>query len=536
MAEALSCGESLVRLLEQHRVDAVFGIPGTHTLELYRGLARSGIRHIQPRHEQGAGFMADGYARASGRPGVCFLIAGPGLLNAATAIAQAYSDSIPMLVVSSVGDPPPNGVPEGHIHELPDQAETMRGLTAFSGEASAPEDLPGLVATCFSRLRQGRARPVHIALPVGLMERQAAGCDPDWPLEPSHSEEADCGPALAEAAALLGEARRPVMILGGGTVDCGPAAVAVAERIGAAILTTIAGKGLVADDHPLHAGAALTTSIGRRLVEEADVVLVLGSELAASDTWTRPLRFSGKLIRFDLDEAALRSHPDAHLALRTDLAAALAALLGFLPRREPSLRMADTAAHCRAESRRPTTALQNRHLRALEALRLAIPEDAMVAADMAQVAYTANVAFRCSRPRSYFYPVGLSTMGYALPAAIGAKIAAPERAAIALTGDGGFLFTAAELGTAVELGLPIVVLLWNNEGLGQIRDRMTARSIPPIGVNPRNPDFLVLARAFGCRTARPASITGLKREIRAALRRRLPTVIEIHEDGAWLDG
>jgi 5-guanidino-2-oxopentanoate decarboxylase len=536
MAEPLSCGESLVRLLEQHRVDAVFGIPGTHTLELYRGLARSGIRHIQPRHEQGAGFMADGYARASGRPGVCFLIAGPGLLNAATAIAQAYSDSIPMLVVSSVGDPPPSGIPEGHIHELPDQAETMRGLTAFSGEASAPEDLPGLVETCFSRLRQGRARPVHIALPVGLMERKAAGCDADPPQEPSCSVEADCGPALAEAAVILGEAGRPVMILGGGAVDCGPAAVALAERIGAAILTTIAGKGLVADDHPLHAGAALTTPMGRRLAEEADVVLVLGSELAASDTWTRPLRFSGKLVRLDLDEAALRSHPEAHLAVRTDLATALAALLGLLPCREPTRRMADAAACCRAESRRPTTALQNRHLRALEALRLAIPEDAMVAADMAQVAYTANVAFRCSRPRSYFYPVGLSTLGYALPAAIGAKIAAPERAAIALTGDGGFLFTAAELGTAVELGLPIVVLLWNNEGLGQIRDRMTARSIPPIGVNPRNPDFLALARAFGCRTARPASVPGLKREIRAALRRRLPTVIEIHEDGAWLDG
>ena len=170
----------------------------------------------------------------------------------------------------------------------------------------------------------------------------------------------------------------------------------------------------------------------------------------------------------------------------------------------------------------PATALQSRHLRALEALRTAIPEDAMVTADMAQVAYTANVAFRCFRPRSYFYPVGLSTMGYALPAAIGAKLAAPDRAAVALTGDGGFLFTAAELGTAVEWGLPIVVLLWNNDGLGQIRDRMTERNIPPIGVNPRNPDFLALARAFGCRTARPASIAGLKREIRAGLRRHVP--------------
>src|SRR5215475_730805 len=132
MGEAVSCGQALVRLLERHGVDTVFGIPGTHTLELYRGLAQSSIRHVQPRHEQGAGFMADGYARASGRPGVCFLIAGPGLLNAATPIAQAYSDSIPMLVVSSVADPTASGVAEGHIHELPNQTETMGGLTALS--------------------------------------------------------------------------------------------------------------------------------------------------------------------------------------------------------------------------------------------------------------------------------------------------------------------------------------------------------------------------------------------------------------------
>lgn len=170
----------------------------------------------------------------------------------------------------------------------------------------------------------------------------------------------------------------------------------------------------------------------------------------------------------------------------------------------------------------------------LRSSRMAIPDDAFVTADMAQVAYTANVAFRCFRPRSYFYPVGLSTLGYAHPAAIGAKLAAPDRVAIALVGDGGFLFTVAELGPAVEWGLPIVVLLWNNDGLGQIRDRMTARNFPPIGVNPRNPDFLALARSFGCRTARPVSVAGLKRETRAALRRRVPTVIEIHDDGAWL--
>jgi len=535
MVETLSCGQALVRLLEQYDVDTVFGIPGTHTLELYRGLARSRIRHVQPRHEQGAGFMADGYARASGRPGVCFLIAGPGLLNAATPIAQAFSDSIPMLVVSSVGSLPPSGIAEGHIHELPNQAETMGGFTAFSTTVTAPQDLPALLAEAFAFFDRGRPRPIHIALPLDLMTVDAPWQKSAASSNAPHRNGFDA-PALAGAATLLSQAERPVLILGGGAVDCGAAALAIAERIGAAVLTTIAGKGIIPDDHRLHAGSTLTTSAGRRLAEEADVVLVLGSELAASDTWQKPLCFAGRLIRIDIDAGALRSHPGAEIAVQADLRPALEELLHLLPVRKSGAQNALRATACRAESRSPPTALQQRHLKALEALRMAIPEDAMVTADMAQVAYTANVAFRCYRPRSYFYPVGLSTMGYALPAAIGAKFAAPDRAAVAITGDGGFLFTATELGTAVEWGLPIVVLLWNNDGLGQIRDRMTERNIPPIGVNPRNPDFLALARAFGCRTARPASIAGLKREIRAGLRRRVPTVIEIHDDGAWLSG
>src|SRR6266404_5605537 len=535
MVEPMSCGQALVRLLEHYDVDTIFGIPGTHTLELYRGLARSRIRHVQPRHEQGAGFMADGYARVSGRPGICFLIAGPGLLNAATAIAQAYSDSIPMLVISSVGAGSATGIPEGHIHELPDQAATMGSITGFAATAMSPGDVPDLIARSFASFRNGRPRPVHIALPLDVMAMDAA-----WPVPTAPAPGAVVAPdpaTLAQAAAMLRQAERPLIILGGGGIDLGETVIAIAENIGAPVITTIAAKGAVPDDHPLHCGALLTTPVARRMVADADVVLALGTELAASDTWDAPLAFAGRLIRVDIDTAALRSHPSAELILRADLATALRALIDILSangRVRDRCGVNDMATACRAEARKPRSELQQRHVQALEALRSAIPDDGFVAADMAQVAYTANVAFRCMRPRSYFYPVGLSTLGYALPAAIGAKLAAPDRAAIALVGDGGFLFTAAELGTAVQWGLPIVVLLWNNDGYGQIRDRMTARNIPPIGVNPRNPDFLALARSFGCRTARPASVAGLKREIRAALHRQVPTVIEIHDDGAWL--
>jgi 5-guanidino-2-oxopentanoate decarboxylase len=532
MAEPMSCGQGIVRLLETYGVDTVFGIPGTHTLELYRGLAHSRIRHIQPRHEQGAGFMADGYARATGRPGVCFVIAGPGLLNASTAIAQAYSDSIPMLVISSVATKTSSGIPEGHIHELPDQAAIMSAITGFSATANAPDDIPGLVAQSFARFHGRRPRPAHIALPLDVM-----GMDASWPIMRQAGENTARLPdetALLKAVALLRAAKRPLILLGGGGIDHGPLVARIAADIGAPIVTTIAAKGAIPDDHPLHVGAVLTTSAGRRMAEEADVVLALGSELAASDTWEAPLAFAGQLIRIDIDPDALRSHPGAALILLADLRPTLARLAELLARAAERPAAFARAAACRAESRKPASGLQKRHQRALGVLRGAIPDDAIVTADMAQLAYTANVSFDCLRPRSYFYPVGLSTLGYALPAAIGAKLAAPDRAAIALMGDGGFLFTASELGTAVQLGLPIIVLLWNNDGYGQIRERMTARNIPPIGVNPRNPDFLALARSFGCRTARPASVAGLKREIRAALHRSVPTLIEIHDDGAWL--
>jgi 5-guanidino-2-oxopentanoate decarboxylase len=469
--------------------------------------------------------MADGYARISGRPGVCFLIAGPGLLNAATAIAQAYSDSVPMLVVSSVASATLSGIPEGHIHELPSQEATMAGITAFSATARSPAEIGPLLARAFDAFASGRPRPVHIALPLDLLSVAATSLGDGTAAARAPLPH---GELLREAAAALRTAVRPVLVIGGGAVNDGAAIVALAERLGAPMLTTIAGKGVVPDEHPLHYGAPLTTKAGQALVAEADVVLALGTELAAADTWTAPLRIR-RLVRIDIDATPVRLPGPDDLFIHADLAAALPALAACLGRASVPNSPDGAGPAFRAALLAPTTPLESRHVEVLDALREAMPEDGFVAADMAQVAYTANRVFRCTRPRSYFYPAGLSTLGYALPAAIGAKLAAPERAGIVLTGDCGFLFTIAELATAVELELPIVVLLWNNAGLGQIRDHMVARAIPPVGVDPRNPDFLALARAFGCRTARPAGVQGLKREIRAALRRRVPTVIEIRE-------
>jgi len=161
-----TCGEVLVHLLESYGVDHVFGIPGVHTVELYRGLARSSIRHVTPRHEQGAGFMADGYARTRGKPGVCFIITGPGMTNITTAMGQAYADSIPMLVISSVQSRSQLGGGRGKLHELPNQSALVAGVAAFSHTLMSAAELPSVLARAFAVFQAGRPRPVHIEIPL----------------------------------------------------------------------------------------------------------------------------------------------------------------------------------------------------------------------------------------------------------------------------------------------------------------------------------------------------------------------------------
>src|SRR5215468_7150025 len=238
-------GHAAIALLEAYGVDTVFGIPGVHTLELYRGLADRRIRHIGVRHEQGAGFMADGYARASGKPGVCVLITGPGVVNAATAIGQAYSDSVPMLVLSSVNARDDLGKGRGRLHELPSQQAAMAPLTAFSRTVADPAALAPAMDDAFDAFAAARPRPVHLEVPLDVLLEPAA---------PAATRRRRMPPApdpkgIDAAARLIAAASRPLVIAGGGTVDCAAAVQALVDTIGAPVVTTIAGKGVVPDDH-----------------------------------------------------------------------------------------------------------------------------------------------------------------------------------------------------------------------------------------------------------------------------------------------
>jgi len=524
----LTGGQALVRLLAHYGVDTVFGIPGVHTVELYRGLPGSGIRHVLTRHEQGAGFMADGYSRVSGKPGVCFVITGPGVTNAATAIGQAYADSIPLLVISSVNHTASLGKGWGSLHETQDQRAITAPITAFSAVAFSTDDLPELVARAFAVFDSERPRPVHISVPLDVL---AGPISRDWSAEvvrrPGRGVPA--ADALAEAAQRLQAAKRPMIIAGGGALAAGTELQTLSERLAAPLFTSVAGKGLLKSDAPLNAGSSLCIQLGWDLIAQADVVLAVGTEMADTDYWRERLPLSGELIRIDIDPRKFNDFYPCAVALHGDARLTLAALLTRLPL---EARDSSAAAHAVASLKNAIRSghgeLQALHQRILDRVRAAMPADTVISSDMTQLAYTGNYAFDSQGIRSWLHPTGYGTLGYGLPAGIGAKFGAPQRPGLVLVGDGGFLYTAQELATAVEeLDSPLVVLLWNNDALGQIRDDMLSLDIEPVGVLPRNPDFALLARAFGCAVHEPQNLDELERDLRTGFAHGGVTLIEL---------
>ncbi len=522
-------GQAAIALLEAYGVDTVFGIPGVHTLDLYRGLADRKMRHIGVRHEQGAGFMADGYARASGKPGVCCLITGPGLMNAATPIGQAFSDSVPMLVLASVNAAEDLGKGRGRLHEITDQHAAIAPLTGLTRTIRSAAELPGAIADAFDLFETGRPRPAVLNLTLDML-RAPADLPPPARRRNTRAQASDTD--LVAAAALIDAAQRPIAIFGGGCADCPEAARAFIARSGALAVTTTAGRGVIPDSHPATLRATLQQSATQKALAEADLVIAVGTELGETDSWTSFLKFSGKLIRIDLDAHTLARDYKPDVGLLADAGPTLAALTARIAggRQADLARVAAILAANDADLR----PLQKTHVTVLEAVRAALPEDGQLFTDMTQIAYTANFRFPFETPRRAFHPNGFGTLGYALPAAIGGKIACPERPTLAIAGDAGFLFTAQELGTAVELGLPLPILLWNNDALGQIAKDMVARDIPELGVKPRNPDYLALARAFGARAERPGSLAALQDALERAFAAEGPTLIEVRQDAPFL--
>lgn len=523
-----------MEILAAYGVDTVFGMAGTMTIELYRGMARAGIRHVQCRNEQGASLMADGYTRSTGKPGVCTIIAGPGVTNAATGIAQAYCDSQPMLVISGACATTTHGKGWGAIHELDDQAALTKGITALSAMVRYPEEVPELVARAFALFRGTRPRPVHLSFPRDLLPHPVEG---GWKTRRTPSRPLPDPKLIEEAAELLASAKRPLIFIGGGAVGARDSLIAIAERIGAPVLSSNAGKGIVPYSHTLSIGASLLQPASQQELAEADVVLLVGTEVAQGDTFVPKLNINGQIIRIDIDPGELTSVYAAAIPIQSDAQAALEALASALSTRTPistrstgEKRVKDLLPRNAAAM----TALEKQHERVWKILRPVLPPDTIIMGDMTQIVYTGTFAMPMEVEKCWYYSGNYCALGVALPMAVGAKIGAPERPVIAVAGDGGFMFTVNELATAAEEGIALPVLVWNNDALNAIVEGMDKANIPRIGVLPKSPDFLKLAESLGCHAVRPASAEQLAQAMRTALSADRPTLIEVRQDSPWL--
>ncbi|MBA1322487.1 5-guanidino-2-oxopentanoate decarboxylase [Pseudomonas plecoglossicida] len=534
-----TCGEVLVKLLEGYGVDHVFGIPGVHTVELYRGLAGSTIRHITPRHEQGAGFMADGYARTRGVPGVCFIITGPGMTNITTAMGQAYADSIPMLVISSVQSRNALGGGRGKLHELPDQRGLVAGVSAFSQTLMSADDLPQVLARAFAVFDGARPRPVHIEIPLDVLVEPADHLLPGRPIRVSRAAAAPT--TVAQMATRLAQAQRPLILAGGGALAAGAALAALAEHLQAPVALTINAKGLVPADHPLQIGSTQSLPITRELIGEADVVLAIGTELAETDydvTFQGGFKIPGSLLRIDIDPDQTVRNYLPELALVADAEQAAQALLAAVQLQPAAQRQASWGTARAARLRQALAASWDlpslSQTRLLKTLLQTLPEVVLVG-DSTQPVYTGNLTLDMPAPRRWFNAsTGYGTLGYALPAAMGAWLGSSavikQRApVVCLIGDGGLQFTLPELASAVEAQVPLIVLLWNNHGYEEIKKYMLNRDIKPVGVDIHTPDFIAVAQGLGAAAEQVNDVAQLQTALARAVERNKPTLLQVDQ-------
>jgi thiamine pyrophosphate-dependent acetolactate synthase large subunit-like protein len=520
MTEHRNGGAAVVETLAAHGVDTIFGIPGTHNLELYRHFPTTGIRAVTPRHEQGAGYAAEAYARVAGRPGVVVTTSGPGLTNVMTAASTAYAESQPMLVLSSGLPTGAEGRDLGQLHEAKNPLGAMDQLVRWSRRVRSADEAAAALTEAFGSFVGGRPRPVHIEVPFDVLEQQWSGQPRTAPKAAPPQADPD---AIRRAAEVLSAAGQPMIIAGGGAVDAQIELTALAEALGAPVATTVNGKGVVDEAHPLSVGASIRLRAVQKAAADSDALLVVGTELGDSDLWDGQIR-GRTVIRCDIDAAQLDKNCPADHSLLGDAATTVAALRAALP--AVSQASPERAATLRAACVQEAMVDAGAYAEINAAVRAALPADGVLTGDSSQVTYFGSVHFfDIPAPRRFCYSPGYATLGYGLPAGLGAAIGRPGTPVAVLLGDGALMFSVQELITLVEQRLPVPVIVVDNGGYQEIKEQEAARGIPPIGVELRTPDLAALAVAMGARGVRTTSTAELTELVGDALSADGPTLI-----------
>lgn len=494
----LTGGDALVAGLKRWGVDTLFGMPGVQLDAFFDAIQRDGdIQVMHTRHEQGAAYMAFGAAASTGRPAVCVVVPGPGVLNAGAALSTAYACYAPVLCITSTIATAHLGRGHGLLHEIGDQAGYLRGLTKWYGRAESAAEIPALIDEAFRQLTSGQPRPVAIEVPPDVLAQAALFANATLPPVPAARPLME-GPlvdvaAIAEAAALLRQARYPAIVVGSGARHAGPAIEAIAAKLQAPVISRCQGRGVVADASPYACSGAAFNEQWR----DVDVVIGFGTRLAQLREWGADAAL--QVIHVDIAyPETVRTRPPA-VAIIADAAAAAAALLEALSdyQYQGDDRRNRLAGLKQAFSAEIASALQPQ-VAYLNAIRQALPDSGILVDEMTQIGYVARCAFPVQHPHGFISSSYQGTLGFGFATALGAQAANPQHRVVSVTGDGGFLFTMPELATAAQHGIPLITVLFADGYFGNVR-RIQANSYGRrfIATELKNPDFLILARAFG---------------------------------------
>jgi len=518
-----SGGEAIVSGLIAHGVDTVFGLPGAQIYGLFDAFGQAQLKVIGARHEQACGYMAFGYARSTGKPGVFSVVPGPGVLNASAALLTAFGGNEPVLCLTGQVPTAFLGKGRGHLHEMPDQLATLRTFVKWAERIEYPANAPTLVARAFQEMLSGRRGPASLEMPWDMFtQRVEVGTAEVFDRFPAPEPDPD---RVKSAASLIATSKTPMIFVGSGAIDAGDEVLELAELIDAPVVAFRSGRGIVSNAHEL----GLTMAAAYRLWPQTDLMIGIGTrlELPAMTRW--PFRPDGlQSIRIDIDPVEMRRYaPDAAIvadakAGTSELAAAVTKI-GYTKTggRRAAIREASAAALKEIQQIQPQMAYLN-------ILREVLPPNAIVTDELSQVGFASWYGFPVYEPRTFISSGYQGTLGSGFPTALGAKVAHPHRPVVAITGDGGFMFGVQELSTAVQFRIGVVVLVFNNHSYGNVRrdqrERFDGRIVASDLVNP---DFVKLAESFGVGVARVTSPDHFRAALEKALADGGPYLIDI---------
>ena len=529
----------LVETLLAEGVDTLFGIPGVATLGVYDAFVdHPELRAINVRHEQSAVFMADGYARSSGRVGVAMTSGGPGALNTLTAMSTAFTDSSPVLHITNENPAHVRKKGRGYFHDISDQFGIFRPVSDFGVQATLAEEVPAGIHQAMVALRNRRPRPAVVEIAAEAFDEVS---DVDIGPAAVSSPRAAAAAQIAAATAAIAAAECPIIWAGGGVIaaDAVDELRRLADLTGAPVLTSQAGKGSIRADHPLHIGNWGNEQPVRDLLGRSDLLIAVGTRFSYFPTGGWSLELPSRIVQIDLDPAEIGRNYAAEVGVVGDAKLALAAVLdrlavsGYTGLESRAGEVASTHARIQA------AVGSHEELDVLDQIRRALPEDARVFNDPTTIAFWARSAWPAYEPRTWFVPSGFGTLGFALPAAIGAKVATPEHPSVALIGDAGSMFTIQDLMTAVQENVPAIIMIFNDEGYGVERRHQDHLYGRRSGVDVTPPDFVAVAQAFGAVGVRVDDLSRVGAALESALGSSRPVVIEVPNRfqhpgyGAW---